>query len=261
MVHVPDLSILPHSFQIAEEASIVSGEPTAGATIENVVDDTAVVADDRESDSGSTTEAKLYFEDETWVQHHNMSMMSFLNLYIFADKYSVHQLRDDIITALLCQSNTWGWHPDPTFAFLSKAYSNLPTSAKLLQLLVDSTAVYWLGDPEADLAVRVRDIHKWQPHFAFEVSLTQAKMLQAFERGDIDDMGEYADKAFENSCSRHEHVLRDEDACRARIGKKAHVFATLIEACAKDAISMVREQEKEDNSSGPADQTEQFDRQ
>lgn len=56
-------------------------------------------------------------------------MISFLNLYIFADKYPVHQLCDDAMTALIDQIDTWGWHPDPTFAFVSKAYSNLPTSA------------------------------------------------------------------------------------------------------------------------------------
>ncbi|KAH7087856.1 hypothetical protein FB567DRAFT_443038 [Paraphoma chrysanthemicola] len=44
-----------------------------------------------------------------------------------------------------------------------------------------------------------------------------------------------------NSCFLHEHLEHDKDACRKRISNKAHVFAVIIEACAKDGISMALE--------------------
>jgi hypothetical protein len=44
---------------------------------------------------------KLYYMDDCWVKSYQMSFVSYLNLYIFADKYSVRQLRADILTAML----------------------------------------------------------------------------------------------------------------------------------------------------------------
>jgi hypothetical protein len=48
---------------------------------------------------------KFFYKDEYWCKNYQMSIVSYLKLYIFADKYSVHQLRDDTITAILGQSH------------------------------------------------------------------------------------------------------------------------------------------------------------
>jgi hypothetical protein len=50
---------------------------------------------------------KLYYENEMWTDKYRMGVVSNLRLYIFADKYSVHQLRDDIMTAMLGQAHDW----------------------------------------------------------------------------------------------------------------------------------------------------------
>jgi hypothetical protein len=47
---------------------------------------------------------KLFYEDEHWCNNYQMSTISYLKLYIFADQYSVHQLGDDIMTVMLGQS-------------------------------------------------------------------------------------------------------------------------------------------------------------
>jgi hypothetical protein len=82
----------------------------------------------------------MYFEDTQWKKNHLMVQTSSLNLFIFADEYSVYQLRDDVITALLGQANTLHWSPDPNQELITKAYGNLPESAKFHKLMVHCTA-------------------------------------------------------------------------------------------------------------------------
>lgn len=263
LVDLPDLSILPCTTQPTEEAGASSDGSRIDAHDEDGEDNDYETSSDTSSNAsyGHTQEKAFdeegyqslgtshsereeqYFKDEKWVDHYNMYVMSFLNLYIFADAYSVHQLRDDIMTAMLGQTHAWNWWPDITSELLSKEYANLPHSAKFHQFMIDSAASYWLADPDPDLASRLRQLHEWQPQFAFEVSLTQAKALQALRTGDLDTIRAHYASSFSNSCSLHEHITYDQNACRERIKKKAHVFTTLIEACAQDGISMIKERE------------------
>jgi hypothetical protein len=100
----------------------------------------------------------MYFEDAQWKKNYLMAQTSSLNLFIFADKYSVHQLRDDIITALLGQANTWRWSPDPNQELITKAYDNLPETAKFHKFMVHCTAHCWLAEPGQDLTARMRSL-------------------------------------------------------------------------------------------------------
>ena len=54
-----------------------------------------------------------YYNNPIWISSYQHISMSLLKLYIFADKYSVDQLRDDILSALMGYSLSWQWWPDP----------------------------------------------------------------------------------------------------------------------------------------------------
>ncbi|KAH7074885.1 hypothetical protein BKA63DRAFT_533897 [Paraphoma chrysanthemicola] len=77
--------------------------------------------------------------------------------------------------------------------------------------------------------------------FAFEIAMASAETVK-FENspGEKPLIG-FHGKDSHNSCFLHEHLEHDKDACRKRIKDKAHVFAKLIEACAKDGIPMASE--------------------
>lgn len=124
LADVPDRSILPRNPSSEAHADLASNEPGASINTEDGSDESdGTEADDTGSNSSSSesvgdsealSEAKafdesdymclpdgsMYFDDEIWIKHFNMSSISYLNLYVFADKYSVHQLRDDIMTAI-----------------------------------------------------------------------------------------------------------------------------------------------------------------
>lgn len=171
-----------------------------------------------------------------------MAQTSSLNLYIFADKYSIHQLRDDIITDLLGQANTWCWSPDVNQALLTKAYKNLPESAKFHQYMIHCTAHGWLAEPDQDLAVRLHPLMERQPTFVFEVSLAQGQIIQKCSKNRDGRYYMFSD-CIKDSCYSNEHLVYDKSACRKRIRTKAHLFAELIHACAKDGVAMAKEQE------------------
>lgn len=50
---------------------------------------------------------KLHHASLEWRSGHYLSVISFTNLYVFADEYNIPQLRDDISTALIAQSVAW----------------------------------------------------------------------------------------------------------------------------------------------------------
>jgi hypothetical protein len=184
----------------------------------------------------------MYFEDTQWKKNHLMVQTSSLNLFIFADKYSVHQLRDHVITALLGQANTWHWSPDPNQELITKAYDNLPESAKFHKFMVHCTAHWWLAEPGQDLAARMRSLVEWSPASAFGVSHVPARIIQKCSKESDGRYYHLAD-CIDDSCFFHEHLVHDETGCRERFRNKTHVFAELIDACAKDGVSMAQEYE------------------
>jgi hypothetical protein len=80
----------------------------------------------------------------------------------------------------------------------------------------------------------------WQPIFAFEVSLAQAQIIR---KSTNESEGCYYMfcNYIEDLCYFHEHLVHDKAAGRERIRNKAHVFAELIDACAKDGVAMAEE--------------------
>jgi hypothetical protein len=262
-VSIPDHSIFPRTASAAKVDGVVTAESNTGPndSEEHESDD-----DEDESDSTSSTSSsktlpkcfdkcgyqshamsfddigKVYFNNEYWMRNYQMSAVLYLKLYIFADKYSVHQLRDDILTVMLGQASYWDYYPDPEQTLLTLAYNNLPDSAMFHQFMALITVYFWLPVPTEDAAARLRRLSEWQPDFALDVSVKQAQMLQK-NRNDKESIDWYGYVEKLNSCIFHEHLVLDKDACRERIKNKIHVFAEMIEACAKEGISMVKELE------------------
>lgn len=152
---------------------------------------------------------KMYFQDKTWLENYRTVLESYLNIFVFADQYSVHQLRDDILTAMMGQAHNWEWFPDPDEDLLASAYDRLPNSAKFMRLLVISTAHCWLADVNADCVARLQLLRQWNSDFASEVSLIQAQIVQKCCSG-----AEYSDcfdEGMSSSCVVHEHLVLDKD--------------------------------------------------
>jgi hypothetical protein len=84
-------------------------------------------------------------------------------------------------------------------------------------------------------------LRAWHQDFAFEVAVTLAEAAQNDYKDELTTFPGYLGKDSQDSCVFHEHLEHDKDACRKRIRNKAHVFAELIEACARDGISMAME--------------------
>lgn len=136
----------------------------------------AASALDEASDSDNSMD--FNFENPGWVNMYRLSLLSFLRLYIFADKYDVPQLRDDVLTALVAQSNTWGWWPDVERELIEFVYANLPPVSKFIRFLVMATAYVWLAQYGCCSASKVREIREMNEDFAFDVMVVQNSSIK-----------------------------------------------------------------------------------
>jgi hypothetical protein len=182
-------------------------------------------------------------KNDIWVKHHNASIMSYLILFTFADKYAVDQLRDDIMTAMLGQAKSWNFFPVPYEDLILTAYNHLPSSSAFIHFMVRCTALFWLKEQSEDSAARFQSMWQWHPEFAMEVCKYQTKMLHSSDR-DIHVSFIWHNDHFLDSCEFHTHLANDPQQCRERIPKKKHLLVALIEAASADGIAMVKELEE-----------------
>jgi len=182
---------------------------------------------------------RLCHKSSEWINRYCLSLLSFLRLYVFADKYNVPQLRDDVLTAMIAQSHAWNWWPDVDRELLSSAYANLPPSSKFIRLFVLSIAYCWLLEPETCSAARVRALREMNEDFAFDIMVVQNERLKSIKL--LEGMPFSLHEALPNSCILHEHLVQDAEQCRKRIRDKPYIFTGLIEMCAQDALGTTKE--------------------
>lgn len=203
-------------------------------------DSSAIAIDHPEYHTSTLSEAQsdAFHTHPTWLAHYCAMIMTIARLYIFADKYRMTQLKDDIMTVLVVQCSAWGWWPYPAADLMSLIYGNLPRDCGLIQFLVLSAAFMWVthryGHCEEKL-LAIRDMH---PDFAFDISIALADWLK--DRHDWDGertLAVYFDKCQNTSCPFHDHLLLDKDACRKRIANPPYIFTGMIEAFAEAAKS------------------------
>ncbi|KAI4678052.1 uncharacterized protein J4E88_006570 [Alternaria novae-zelandiae] len=189
----------------------------------------------------------LCSENSELINGYRLSLLSFLRLYVFADKYNVPQLRDDVLTALTAQSISWCWWPDIERELMESAYAALPSSSKFIRLLVLSTAYCWLSQPGTSSATKMRAMKEMNEEFAFEVMVVQNQRLkdgESLEGMPSEGMPFWLEEAMPDSCTLHEHLARDAAKCRERICDQPYIFTGLIEMCAQDALSMAKESDE-----------------
>ncbi|KAI4935537.1 uncharacterized protein J4E92_002828 [Alternaria infectoria] len=186
---------------------------------------------------------KLYFENPEWFEGYCLSLLSFLRLYVFADKYNVPQLRDDVLTAVLAQSISWNWWPDIEQGVIQFAYANLPSSSKFIRFLVISTAFVWLSQDGNCSATKLRILRELNEDFAFDVTVVQFQRLKTKKTSEGVPLG--MKDAVTNSCALHEHLVQDAEQCRKRIHHQPYIFTGLMEMCAQAALAMKKESDKE----------------
>jgi hypothetical protein len=173
------------------------------------------------------------FDHERWVPNTKSFHLTPARLLILADQYSVPQLRDDILTALIGQGWKWNWWPDED-ELASLIYSNLPASSRFAKFLAYSIA--WVGIPhdERDTTQMMLALRELNPDLAFEVGMSYAVQVRNHEdfKMSID-----ISKRILNVCPFHDHTDLTETECRKRIASKPHVFTAILDACAKDVMT------------------------
>jgi len=204
---------------------------TSSSPDAETIPDTTAAFDELDDDDGLES---VYHTNPEWINGYRLSLLSFLRLYIFADKYNVPQLRDDVLTAMIAQSNAWNWWPDIDRELLDFAYANLPPSSKFIRFLVLSTAYCWLSEAGSCSATRVRTMMDMNEEFAFEVIVVQNQMLKNTRSSG--GLPLWLEDAVPDSCTLHEHLGQDAKQCRKRIRDQPYIFTGLIEMCAQDAL-------------------------
>ncbi|KZM19387.1 uncharacterized protein EKO05_0002969 [Ascochyta rabiei] len=232
-------AILPPD-EVARLAASV--DETAGA----IEEDSDEEDEDYKSDTTSETKHTPAFDEDafytrceaeetycaspTWAEHSELFCVAMAKLFVFADKYSVHQLRDDILTALIGQCWKWNWFPDEEH-LADVVYSDLPGASKFVKFLAGCIACSELSASKGDAARRMQSLRDINPDIAFEVGVTYAEMVQGHQDHDIlVDLS----RSMPNSCLYHDHSLFDEEQCRKRIADRPHIFTAILVACAKD---------------------------
>ncbi|KAF2005383.1 hypothetical protein P154DRAFT_518510 [Amniculicola lignicola CBS 123094] len=171
-------------------------------------------------------------KDVNWLKKYNRLVMVLLKLYIFADQYSVHQLRDDIMTALVANSIACGWWPDPEADIIDLAYDSLPKASTFRRFLLEPWAFFWSREEATPEALEgLKNLHS---EFLVEWGMMQTKRL--WSKGDGT-----TGKLVSNSCKYHEHRLLDDVECRKRLIWNTHIFKGLIESC-REEVNRVREE-------------------
>jgi hypothetical protein len=97
----------------------------------------------------------LYYKNKDWLANFRSTTISFLRLYIFVDKYNIHQLRDDIMTAFVALVMAWGWWLNPDKEPIQFAYPKLSNSSKFLKFYLTSAVYCWLPERDGDCATKV----------------------------------------------------------------------------------------------------------
>jgi hypothetical protein len=173
---------------------------------------------------------KRFYNNDEWLSRYARVIEAFLDLYIFADKYSVDQLRDDLMSALAGYCLAWRWWPDiyVNLTVVNHAYANLPSCSRLIRYLV-STMVYMSWIP-SNAPTEVEALKQVDPMFTFDIM-----MGHALKRQGAREFPESTADGLKDSCVFHEHRVFGKESCRERLGGSASIFKGLANACIKAA--------------------------
>ena len=167
-------------------------------------------------------------QSREWQRNYHSAFREMAKLFVFADKYDVPQLRDDIISAMFRQSQEWTCVPEPNVKLIAFIYENLPTTSSLARYIAYTTAVDWLPQCGPDKLSVLEAVYNDQPDFALQVGLIQNDWIQCCVTGKT--CGKASLTRTHDPCSFHEHVVRDQRQC-CQMGVAVGAIA-IIAACA-----------------------------
>jgi hypothetical protein len=183
---------------------------------------------------------RLYLGNPTWQATYQETVKALVRLYIFADRYCIPQLRDDVMSTYIGYCISYGLYPDADdVEIIDIAYSKLPSTALLPRYLVLSTIYFWAP---AKLTLESRKLERLHPGFTLDVMTAQAQRGQPPEDGEIDAaeiVPQLAKSGLRNSCVFHEHQTVGREQCRHRLAHSKFIFDGLLDACVKEAEAII----------------------
>lgn len=179
---------------------------------------------------------RRFHKNPTWQATYQETVKALVRLYIFADRYSIPQLRDDVMSTYIGYCISYGLYPDPEdIEVIDLAYSKLPATALLSRYFVLSTIYFWAP---VKITLESGKLERLHPGFTLDVMTAQALRGQPPEAGETDatkTVPQLAKYGLRNSCVFHEHQSLDESQCRHRLTHSKFIFDGLLDACVKEA--------------------------
>ncbi|KAL5121702.1 hypothetical protein ACEQ8H_000389 [Pleosporales sp. CAS-2024a] len=185
---------------------------------------------------------RRFHRNPKWQTTYQEVVKALVRLYIFADRYNIAQLRDDVMSTYIGYCISYGLYPDPEDTeVIELAYSRLGANAMLPQYLVLCTIYFWT--PER-LTLESKKLEQLHGKFTLDVMTAQARRGQRREAGETETeatkaVPRLAKHGLENSCVFHEHQALDGTACRGRLTSSKFIFDGLLDACVKEASAIV----------------------
>jgi hypothetical protein len=182
---------------------------------------------------------KRFHKNPSWQSQYQEVVKALVRLYIFADRYCIPQLRDDVMSTYIGYCISYGLYPDPDdVEIIDLAYSKLPATAMLSRYFVLSTIYFW---SPAKLTLESGKLERLHPGFTLDVMTAQAQRGQPPQKDETEAtkiVPHLAKYGLANSCVFHEHQNMDEVHCRHRLAHKKFIFDGLLAACVREAESI-----------------------
>ncbi|KAH8733150.1 hypothetical protein GQ44DRAFT_721366 [Phaeosphaeriaceae sp. PMI808] len=182
----------------------------------------------------------LYHKNPSWQAKYQEVVKSLIRLYIFANKYSIHQLKDDVMSTYIGYCISYGFYPDPDdVEIIELVYKNLPPTSMLSRYLVLSTIYFWTP---ANLTLESGKLDRLHPRFTRDVMTAQAQRSLPPNDGETNItkvVPHLAKYGLVNSCIFHEHLNVNEKYCRHRLTNSKFIFNGLLNACVKEADAVL----------------------
>jgi hypothetical protein len=182
---------------------------------------------------------KLFHGNPAWQATYQEVVKALIRLYIFADRYNIPQLRDDVMSTYIGYCISYGLYPDPDdVEVIDLAYTKLAATALLPRYLVLSTIYFWTP---VKLTLESGKLERLHPAFTLDVMTAQAQRGQSPQEGETDStkaVPQLAKYGLKNSCVFHEHQTLSGESCRHRLAHSKFIFDGLLDACVKEAESI-----------------------
>ncbi|OSS45425.1 hypothetical protein B5807_10171 [Epicoccum nigrum] len=188
--------------------------------------------------------SELYWNHGKWTENAETFYLTLTELFVFADKYSVPQLRDNVVTAFVGQ--IWKWSFFPSFkndhALICLMATKLPASSKLKEFIACCIAWVVLPDTDENPEDRMRSLQALDPDLAVTVGIAYAVTARDCTASKSFQMSVVLSDHLSNACVFHDHTHLDQDQCRKRIASRPHIFTAILDACAKAVMTKPTEE-------------------